>query len=391
MRKILLSILVAAFTIALVEAVVRLSEKQTDPLASITSLDTLYAHLPHASISGREMEHQMLVHNAALFSTHADPAAINTAYIGTSRTKILRPQWFGTGNAVNGSGNTYNEISYGLLLQAELVRHYFPNIRRVYFESSLLLRRPNHLIVEEDHKKYLPMLQALLPLRDQLKNGAAFRGEVERQHHLHNYWKLHTLKQRQDMRLSSLFFAADSNARIPVSQSRVIADLLPNGERRDEPARAVMPGDRPPSIANDHPKVQRLRNIPAQYPWDGLFDLIALWGQAHHIEIVLFQPPVRSDLYRFQLQYGLEQHNSDLQRVARTYGIPFIDLNRPELHYMDDWSLFVDEDHMATCRGVILLQGALNEGYRQFHDNGTPQLERRAIEQTYRHKLETCG
>ena len=28
---------------------------------------------------------------------------------------------------------------------------------------------------------------------------------------------------------------------------------------------------------------------------------IALWGQEHHIEIVLFKPPVRSDLYRFQL------------------------------------------------------------------------------------------
>lgn len=127
-------------------------------------------------IKGREIGNQMLVYNIALFSHHPDPESITSAFVGTSRSKVLRPQWFGLEGAANGSGNTYNEITYGALLQAEILRLRFPNIRTVYLEASLLLRRPDRLIVEEDHRKYLPLLESALPLRDGPPGGAEFEG-----------------------------------------------------------------------------------------------------------------------------------------------------------------------------------------------------------------------
>jgi len=360
-------------------------------------------YLEHTRINGREIGNQMLIHNIGLFSTYPNPSLVTTAYVGTSRTKILRPEWFGISNAVNGSGNTYNEISYGLLLQAEILRLSFPNLRRVYFESSLLLRRPARLILEDDHRKYLPLLESLLPLRDSLLGGDAFRklvkegflkNEQAQQHTgFSSDLTLHLLKKNSEIRFYKLFVEDNGANGISVLKDKWLAELHYNGERKLPPGGVVQTKDQKPPITNEHIKVQRLRDIPSWAPWDGLFDLIALWGREHNIEIVFFQPPVRFDLYEFQVKNGLDAHTRDLERVALQYHVPFIDLNKPELGYMSDWSIFSDEDHMETCPGVVLLQSAIETGYEDFRNAGTvlPVENRGKILKKAVDKLNLCN
>jgi hypothetical protein len=392
--KLLVLVLVALLTCAVIEGGVRLAERRSNVAVGKGNVADLLAWLPHSRISGREIGDQMLAHNVALFAGYQEPAEVTSAFVGTSRTKVLRPRWFGIDGAVNGSGNTYNEISYGLLLQAEILRLRFPNLRRVYFEASLLLRRPARLIVEEDHRKYLPLLASLLPLRDQLPGGAEFRKAVESMlaGERHGDGRLHLLRHRVQMRLSALLAAneADGDGSIPVLEDKWMAVLLPDGERKAVPSAG---GTLKPEITNEHVKVQRLRKEESWAPWDGLFDLIALWGRSHGIEIVFFQPPVRSDLYQFQLANGLALHVADMHRVAREYGIPFIDMNRPDLHYMDDWDLFSDEDHLETCTGVVLLQGAIADGEHRFLDQGElfPLVARNEAQHLFRRQLGRCG
>ena len=359
--------------LGLLEGGVRLAEASGgDRIAA--SVPAMVRSLLHAYIGGREIGNQMLVHNVALFAQHSRPETVETAYVGTSRTKVLRPAWLGHANAVNGSGNSYNEISYGLLLQAEVVRLRFPNIKRVYVESSLLLRRPARLILEPDHRKYLPLLDSVLPLRDQLPGGAKFRAQVETAMLTpelpQQKVRLHLLAHRADLRLNKLLPGGGDHGLIPVTSDSLFQQVDSSGERRSPPPAVIPSAQQRPEIARDNEKVQRLRKIPGWAPWDGLFDLVALWGRAHHIEVILFQPAVRSDLYGYQQEFGLSAHVADLKRVARQYGVPFINLDLPELGYLEDWTLFSDEDHMETCAGVILLQTALDDGYRQFKQRG---------------------
>jgi len=400
-RKVFLSVFVAGATLVAIEVGVRIAEPRVNEAVPTNNIELL-EYLQHAHISGREIGNQMLVHNVALFSKYPNPDSVTTAYVGTSRTKLLRPEWFGISNAVNGSGNSYNEISYGLLLQAEILRLRFPNLRRVYFESSLLLRRPARLILEDDHRKYLPLLETLLPLRDRLPGGDVFRQTVKNElaslvKQRLNIWEdfhLHALKKNADLRFYKFFAGEDTSAKsgIPVLEDKWLANLNPNGERKSPPGKALQAKDQKPSITNEHVKVQRLREITDWAPWDGLFDLIALWGHEHNIEVVFFQPPVRSDLYQFQVKNGLEAHNRDLKRVARVYNVPFIDLNQPALMYIDDWSIFSDEDHMETCLGVVLLQSAIEVGYEKFHKTGDlfPMESKTQIKKEAANKLNLC-
>lgn len=356
----------------------------------------LLASLEKAMISGREIGNQMLVHNVAIFSAHLTSELVDTAYVGTSRSKVVRPSWMGQANAVNASGNSYNEISYGLLIQAEVARRRFPNLKRVYFESSLLLRRPARLILEPDHVKYVPLLESLMPLRDQLTGAKQFESELVRAKttRAKPVWQLDVLKHRGDMRLSKLFLpsAVDDNEVIPVSHDPLFKELDASGQRKHIPQIFVPRNQQRPEITTENVKVQRLRDVTSWAPWDGLFDMVALWGKKHGIEVVLFQPPVRSDLYRHQLTMGLSAHEADLSRIANQYGVPFINLNRTELGYMSDWSLFSDEDHMETCVGVVLLQSALEMGYEQFKREGAlfPKLARPDVEKHYPNQLARC-
>lgn len=400
--KLFLSVFFAGATLILVETGVRIADSDSN-LVVPTDSAKLFGYLQQARISGREIGNQMLIHNIALFSKYPDPGSITRAYVGTSRTKILRPEWFGISNAINGSGNTYNEISYGLLLQAEILRLRFPNLRRVYFESSLLLRRPARLIVEDDHRKYLPLLETLLPLRDRVRGEDGFRhavkneivGHVEQDSRVEKDLYLHVLKKNSDFRFYKLFVeeGVESSVGIPVLEDKWLAQLNQNGERKLQPGGLIQPKDQKPSITNEHIKVQRLSDIPEWEPWDGLFDLIALWGREYGIEIVFFQPPVRSDLYQFQLKSGLEAHVRDLKRVAKLYNVPFINLNQPEMMYMDDWSIFSDEDHMETCPGVIYLQFAIEAGYEKFRKTGDlfPVENKTQVQKDAAEKLNLCN
>lgn len=353
--------------------------------AQVASAVELLESLPRATISGREVGNQMLVHNAALFATHPQPERITSAFVGTSRSKVLNPRWMGLDTIANASGNSYNEISYGLVLQAEVARQRFPNLRRVYFEASLLLRRPARLILEPDHRQYLPLLKTLAPLRAPLPGGAAFQGELDAAGagHSEPAWNSRVLAVRADLRLNKLLPGrSDADAPIPVQQDSLFQQLDPAGRRVDMAPALVDRERQRPEVTGEHAKVQRLRETASWAPWDGLFDVAAAWGRLHGIEVVFFQPPVRSDLYRYQLEAGLKAHVQDLERVARQWGVPFIDLNRPELGYMNDWPLFSDEDHLGTCVGTSLMQAAVEEGRAQFARSGTllPLVDRRQAE-----------
>lgn len=389
-KKLWLALLVAACTVGGLEGATRYADSVKRHEQSRT-VEQLMQALPHMQIEGREIGNQMLVHNAALFAGHPAPQSIQVAYVGTSRTKVARPAWMGEQAAVNAAGNSYNEITYGLLLQAEVARLRFPNLKRVYIESSLLLRRPARLILESDHRKYLPLLESVLSLRAGMPGAEALRAEVARaSSEQPRPERMEVLQRRGEMRLSALF--EEQSGSIPVTEDPLFSQLDAAGERRQAPSSALSQDQWRPDLGNENVKVQRLRDIPSWYPWDGLFDMFALWGQAHDIEIVLFQPPVRADLYRYQLDNGLPAHVADLRRVARQFGIPFIDMNLPQLGYMNDKAIFSDEDHLETCHGVILLHGAIAEGYRRFKETGVllQMPARSAVEQRYAERLRRC-
>lgn len=347
------------------------------------SASDLMAALPNMSISGREIGNQLLIQNVTLFNQHPDPTSVFSGYVGTSRSKVLHPSKFGFSDAVVGAGNSYNEITYGLLLQAEILRLRFPNLKRIYVETSFLLRRPGRLVVETDHLKYLPLLKTLAPLcSDDVPGCKQVFIEANKLTSASTVnWKPEVRKHRGELRFTSMLVG--SQASMPVKSDPLLAKLETNGEKKGQFRGLTKKGDMLPEVTNDNIKVQRLRDISSSAPWDGLFDMFALWGREHGIQVVFFQPPVRSDLYAYQVRYGLQQHIDDLRRVSSKFQVPFMDLNRPELGYMTDWSLFSDEDHLETCIGSGLLILALEAGFKQFEQQNElfPTLERAAIEQ----------
>jgi hypothetical protein len=361
------------------------------------TVPAMMAALPAARITGKDVGSQQLVHNVALFARYPHPESVTSAFVGTSRSKVLRPEWFGLKGAVNGSGNGYNDISYGILLQLEALRLQFPNLKTVYVESSYLLRRPAGLRIDEEQRPYLPLLESLLPLQQGLPTGGDdFRqrlADVRRSVAPKPTHRMALLELRGHLRLSKLLPGSGDDAGIPVLKDKWLAALAPNGEIAALPGRDRRPDEQRPEVRADHIKVQRLRPIAGWYPWDGLFDMVARWGDQHGILTVFFEPPVRSDVYRFQRELGIERHVQDMQRVARQYGKPYIDLNVPELGYQDDWSTFSDEDHINTCRGVLFLHGGIAEGLHRFRSSGEllPRVSRSEVEAKYANQLKMCA
>lgn len=349
------------------------------------SASELMARLPTSNISDREVGTQFLAQNVALFNTYPTPEDITTGYVGTSRSKILQPSHLGLKGSVIGAGNTYNEISYGLLLQAEILRLRFPNIKTLYVESSLLLRRPGRFIVEPDHMKYLPFLLPLKPLCNDPESipgcTAVFAGAEAALQPKKFSWKPAISQFRSHLRLSSLM--ADASTAMQAKNDPFLNTLTSQGERNDVLPTITTAARLLPEIKIDHVKVQRLREITSNAPWDGLFDMFAKWGEAHGIQIVFYQPPVRSDLYNFQKQFGLTEHVNDLKRISSKYQIPFIDLDTPEVGLMQDWSLFSDEDHLGTCKGSTLMMLALEQGVAEFKADKVlePTIQRASIDQ----------
>jgi len=395
-RQILFLYLATAITVSVAFSTLELWAKQQEPISNmeIDSVDLLMTKMPEMSISGRELDNQMLIHNVAMFSRHPDPDSITSAYVGTSRTKVIRPEHFGEAAAVVGAGNSYNEITYGLLLQAEILRLKFSNLKKVYFETSMLLRRPARVIIEDDHKKYLPLLESLEPLcfdlpeQQQLSCRPVFEALTASKNQ--KKWHSSILQQQGKIRLANLFIPKEKSQ--IVRDSPLIRSLQINGERKSLSEALSSKGNWKPEITQEHEKVQRLRDIKNNAPWDGLFDMIAIWGKTHDIEVIFFQPPARSDLYAFQLEYGLTQHELDIERISKLYGIPFINLNAPVSGYMDDWSIFSDEDHLETCIGSGLLTLAISDGYEKHYmdDEIILKIDRHALQERYAQQLKKC-
>lgn len=370
------------------EIAVRYRESFKQPDLTQSASD-LMAALPEMTISGRELNNQLLIQNVALFSQYPQPEQITSGYVGTSRSKVLHPSQFGFSNAIVGAGNSYNEMSYGLLLQAEILRLKFPNLKRIYVETSFLLRRQAALAVEPDHLKYVPLLKTLAPLCSSDVSGCqsvfAELGKLGKTN-----WKPQMRRHRGELRFTSLLSEADGS--IPVKQDPLLTKLEANGEKKGRFNALIAKNEMLPEVTNDNVKVQRMRNLSSNAPWDGLFDMFALWGREHNIQIVMFQPPVRSDLYAYQVKYGLQQHVQDLQRISSKYRIPFIDLDKPELGYINDWSLFSDEDHLETCVGSGLLVLAIEAGVKHYEQQQElePVIARSMVEQEKNKSLEAC-
>lgn len=378
----LLTIIMIAAGLLLVEIATRYHYQKSDNYSS--TVPEVMARLPDMDISGREIGNQTIAHNVALFNGNTEPEKIVTGYVGTSRSKILQPSHLGLNGTVVGAGNSYSEISYGLILQAEILRLRFPNLNTVYVEASLLLRRPGQLIIEPDHQKYLPLLESLRELciePDVPGCTAIFNAAEKLRHHTAFSWKPELSKYRSHLRFSSLI--PNEKGSIRTADDPLLNGLTVRGERKDNLPILTARERLTPEITIDNIKVQRLRNIPQTAPWDGMFEMFAKWGQLHHINIVFFQPPVRSDLYNFQKQFGLSEHILDLKRLSEKYQIPFIDLDKPDVGLMQDWPLFSDEDHMGTCRGSALLMLALEQGHQAFKNDNIlePLIQRAALDQ----------
>ncbi|WP_141562175.1 hypothetical protein [Pseudomonas sp. ICMP 561] len=348
------------------------------------SVPDLMARLPEMTISGREIGNQTIAHNVALFNLNTEPEKVTTGYVGTSRSKILQPSRIGLSGTVIGAGNSYSEISYGLILQAEILRLRFPNLKTVYVEASLLLRRPSQLIIEPDHLKYMPLLQSLKPLcvEPEVRGCEAIFASAEKLLDRHSFsWKPALNQFRGQLRFSSLLTTRQGEIR--TVDDPMLKGLNPLGERKDELPILIARDKQIPEVKIDNIKVQRLRDIPGSAPWDGMFDIFARWGKLHNIKIVYFQPPVRADLYNFQKQFGLDEHVADLKRLSAQYQIPFIDLDKPEVGLIQDWTLFSDEDHMGTCRGSALLMLALEQGHEDYQNKNMlePLIQRAMLNQ----------
>lgn len=370
------------------EIAVRLRETLKKPDIS-QSVPDLMAALPAMEVSGRELNNQLLVQNVTLFSQYPEPQTVTSGYVGTSRSKVLHPRQFGFQNSIVGAGNSYNEISYGLLLQAEILRLSFPNLKRVYVETSFLLRAPASFNAAPDHLKYLPLFTSLAPLcSDEVPGCQSVFAQANKRSKIS--WRPEMRLHRGELRITSLF--SGSNESIPVKQDPLLEKLEVNGEKKGRFNALIGKNEMLPEVTNDNVKVQRMRNISSNAPWDGMFDMFALWGREHKIQIVMFQPPVRSDLYAYQVKYGLQQHVEDLHRISTKYGIPFIDLNKPELGYVNDWSLFSDEDHLETCVGSGLLILGIEAGVKRYEQQQElqPVIMRSMVESEKNPSLAAC-
>lgn len=375
------------------ELIVRRSNPVLDINADLTPVE-LMSILPRLSIEGRENGNQMLVQNVALFSQNPNPEQITTGYVGTSRSKVLRPSLFGLQGTMLGAGNSYNEITYGLLLQAEILRLSFPNIKRVYFETSFLLRRPNRLILEDDHRKYLPLLNSFSSLCDKDRGDSGCKPVFKAVENLKNSndlkFQSELLAKRSALRISALW--SKSSEAIKVADDPLLASLSLNGERRSLPAIRMAGADQTKVVTNESAKIQGIRDISTYGTGDSLFNMIALWGQEHDIQVVFFQPPVRPDYYQFEAQYGLKEHLAGIASISEAYKIPFINLDQPGLGFMEDTSLFSDEDHMETCWGSGLLTLAIDRGFRQYESQGDlmPRVTREEIESDGDKQMAIC-
>lgn len=320
----------------------------------------------------QDRDYRTLLVNTALFARHPSPATITSAYIGTSRSKYLQPSKMDLAGRVNAAGNSYNEITYGVILQAMLLKQQFPNLTQVYLEASLLMRRPaDRIIVEDDHKRYESGLLALATYQESLARDVKltnFLDDAAKKRKPAEYIPgVPAFKGRSNLRPSSLLVSAidtRKDAVTHISAHPLLARLSANGELTSTLVTTTPVDQLRPPIDERHIKVQRLNDVKSWYPWDGLFDVAARWAKDNGVELVLFVPPVRGDLSTFKKSRGLPEHLQDLERISRDYGVTTINLmDEDELQQHPE--LFSDEDHLATCEGMRYLMVGIEDGTKR--------------------------
>jgi hypothetical protein len=342
---------------------------------SPTPAETLQT-LASSTVSGREIDNRYTVVNIARLSRHPQPETVTTAFVGTSRTRLLRPELIGWQNAVISAGNSYNEISYSYLIEASFLKAQFPNLKYVFVETSLLNRQapPPDFIVSSDHRKYLPLLvsaQKEIASKPSAKAISTFLSQQEKQSQPWQTLLDSELLQQQDrFKISTLLGLNETQKTIPVVETDLFKQLNERGEQVDAPLTAgpsnAEARSSSPEIQAEDPKITRLVDIKSRYPWDEQFLALADWAKVNGVTVIFFQPPVRSDFYTFQEQYGVDMHRQEVAELAQASGLPFIDLNVRSLDYGNDWSLFSDADHMGSCKGSYLYPMALKLGFERW-------------------------
>jgi hypothetical protein len=256
------------------------------------------------------------------------------------------------------------------LIEASFLKQQFPNLQYVFVETSLLNRQepPPAFIVSPDHRKYLPFLvslQAELSATPSAESIATLLSQQsEKSQASHNRLSSELFQHKDQFKISTLLGLNETQQKMPVSETDVFKQMNENGVQTDEIVFNLA------EIQADSPKSTRLVDIKSRYPWDEQFTALADWAKVKGVTLVFFQPPVRSDFYAFQVQYGLEMHRQDIAQLAQASGFPFIDLNMRSLQYASDWSLFSDADHLGSCKGRYVYAAALQLGFSRWQAQG---------------------
>lgn len=291
-----------------------------------------------------------------------NPENIAMVFMGTSRTKFVRPNAFFSLPAVIAGGNSYNEISYGLLLEAEVLRRRFPNARTFFIESSLLLRRGRGLYAEVDHLRYLDLFGEISPLVTELYSDSELKKFLEKANNQLKLWDLSWVKESRSLKISTLLSNENEGAEFKKFLNGEIGSLTEHGEYPVPSETFSKIENLPPPLKEENPKVQRIANSSERIPGNGLFEIILKWALNNKIKVVFYEPPVRSDLYNFKVKFGVNKHKEDLISLVEKYSSHYLDLNFPQNGISDHWEFFSDEDHVNTCAGSYLYTKALIEG-----------------------------
>jgi len=363
-KKIAITVVLILSTLGTLEIFLRYSEFKKDQRL-ISTFPELAHQSQGSSESLRETESRFIIHNIALFEKNKEHLKPTIAFIGTSRTKVLAPNAFLETPAIVAGGNSYNEITWGLLLQAEALRLQFPELKTFAFEASLLVRRPGTFSTEIDHKKYFFLLRSLVQQTPELASLVLIPADLRPT----SFWpylfskKLRLFHQRRELKLAKM-----SSRKLDDKKVYLELNEMPKLTEFGEPRLFGEPrGKEILAIAKDNPKVVRIIHNKEFIPGDKLFEAIALWSEAHDVRAIFFVPPLHRKFYEIKLAYGLDKHIADLSLIAKKYDIPIVNFLNPELGWIDSLDLFSDEDHMATCQGSYRFSKAMIEAAQYQH------------------------
>jgi len=268
-RLVVLTVLSTAFVVGGVEFLVRAQSIEEEGRSDSTEGFSRIANEP---ISSRELDNRFIKHNIHLLQTLKDKENYDVALIGTSRTKVLSSSRFGHMNYFNSAGNSYNEITYGLLVEAEALYEHLPRLTKIYVEASMLLRRPgpSEYTVEKDHLTYLPILKRFSLIRSGFP-GVGFKSFLNRKSGTGLYLKL--FDERDKYIASSLLFGDQEVAPELISSSKVFDDITGFGEYKSN---FSFENSDPKAVINiGNPKVQRIKDVASYESFDYLFEMIA--------------------------------------------------------------------------------------------------------------------